>query len=321
MVKKIFKIASFTLPIFIGLFLIFYSFSKLSDTDYLKIKMSFQTANYGWVIVSCILGVLSHLSRAYRWNYLLQPLGYRIGFLNSIFSIFSAYLLNLFVPRSGEVARATIAQTYEEIPASKAFGTIVVERVFDTLILGSIILTAFYLQTDLIEQYLFKKESNSVKWIVLLLGGLFLVIGYLFIRNSKHPIALKITRFIAGIIEGLKSIFSMKKKHWFILHTLFIWAMYLLMFYTVTLAFPEMENLPKSSIIIGFVVGALSMALTNGGLGTYPVLVAEAFVLYGISDGVAIAFGWTMWTAQTLLILLLGGLSMILLPIYNRGEK
>ncbi len=112
----------------------------------------------------------------------------------------------------------------------------------------------------------------------------------------------------------------MKKKYLFIVHTLFIWAMYVMMFYTVTFAFPEMINLPKSAIVVAFVVGALSMALTNGGLGTYPVLVAEVFVLYGISDGVSIAFGWTMWTAQTLLILVLGGLSMILLPIYNQKK-
>ncbi len=185
--KKILKIVSFTLPIFIGIFLVFYSFSKLSDADYQKIKISFQTANYSWVIVSCVLGVLSHLSRAYRWNYLLQPLGYRIGFVNSVFSVFSAYLLNIFVPRSGEVARATIVQTYEEIPVSKALGTIVVERVFDTLILGSIILTAFCLQTDLIGQYLFNKESNTtLKWVILLFLGLLSLVCYLFIRKPIY---------------------------------------------------------------------------------------------------------------------------------------
>ncbi len=317
--KKTLKILGFVLPILLGLFLIFYSFSKLSDTDYLKIKESFQTANYGWVIVSCVLGILSHLSRAYRWNYLLQPLGYQMRFTNSTFSVFTAYFLNIFIPRSGEVARATIAQTYEDIPASKALGTIVVERVFDTLILGIIILTAFYLQTELIGQYLFSKSSNSfLKWVILAVGGGVALAVYFYIRKSKNPIAVKIVGFIDGIITGIKSVFTMKKKHWFVLHTLFIWAMYLLMFYTVTLAFPETTHLPISAIIIGFVVGALSMALTNGGLGTYPVLVAEAFTLYGVSDGVAIAFGWTMWTAQTLLILVLGGLSMVLLPIYNR---
>ncbi len=320
--KKLFKILGFILPVFIGLFLVFYSFSKLSDADYIQIKKSFQTANYGWIIVSCVLGGLSHLSRAYRWNYLLQPLGYKIGFVNSTFSVFSAYLLNIFVPRSGEVARATIAQTYEEIPASKALGTIVVERVFDTLILGGIILIAFLLRSDLIGQYLFDKESSSyLKWIILLLGGGLLLFFYFYIRTSTHRIAVKIVSFVRGIIEGVKSVFSMRKKHWFMLHTLFIWAMYVMMFYTATLAFPEMVDLPKSTIIIAFVVGSLSMALTNGGLGSYPVLVAEVFVLYGISDGVAIAFGWTMWTAQTLLILVLGGLSMILLPIYNRKRE
>ena len=96
--------------------------------------------------------------------------------------------------------------------------------------------------------------------------------------------------------------------------------MYVLMFYVVTFALPETTNLPFGAIIVGFVVGALSMALSNGGLGWYPILVASALILYNIEDNPARAFGWIMWTAQTLMVLLFGGLSFILLPIYNRNK-
>ena len=94
--------------------------------------------------------------------------------------------------------------------------------------------------------------------------------------------------------------------------------MYVLMFYAVTFALPETTNLPFEAIIVGFVVGGLSMALTNGGLGTDPVLVAGALALYNVPYNPALAFGWIMWTSQTLMIILLGGLSLLYLPFYNR---
>ena len=120
------------------------------------------------------------------------------------------------------------------------------------------------------------------------------------------------------MIQGVISIFKMKKKWAFIFHTIFIWLMYVLMFYVVTFALPETTNLPLGAIIVGFVVGGISMALTNGGLGVYPVFVASAVTLYGVDQNSALAFGWIMWTAQTLMILIFGGLSFLILPIYNR---
>ena len=99
-----------------GVFLIWYSLSKLSTSDIESIKLSFKTANYWWVLVSLILGILSHLSRAYRWQFLLEPLGYKPRFANSVMAVLIAYLLNLFIPRSGEFARAASVKKYENIP-------------------------------------------------------------------------------------------------------------------------------------------------------------------------------------------------------------
>ena len=124
-----------------------------------------------------------------------------------------------------------------------------------------------------------------------------------------------------GLIQGITSIFQMKRKWAFIFHTVFIWVMYVMMFYVVTFALPETTNMPFGAIIVGFVVGGLSMALTNGGLGTYPVFVASAITLYGIEENPALAFGWIMWTAQTLMVLLFGGLSFLVLPVFNRNVE
>jgi len=316
------KILFTILPIALGVFLIWFSLSKLKPEDIAAIKNSFKTANYWWVALSLFFGILSHLSRAYRWQFLLEPLGYKPKFANNIMAVLVAYLVNLMIPRAGEFARATAISKYEKIPFEKAFGTIVSERIADVIMLLSIMATAFFLQTKLLSSYLFKDSSiNSNVFYYIIIGGA--ILGFIFfqlIKKSNHPFIQKVQKFVYGLVQGVISIFKMKKKWAFIFHTVFIWAMYVLMFYVVTFALPETSNLPFGAIIVGFVVGGLSMALTNGGLGTYPVFVASAITLYGVSKNPALAYGWIMWTAQTLMVLVFGGLSFLLLPIYNRKK-
>lgn len=324
MIQKLKKISFITLPIALGVFLIWYSLSKLSQSDIQSIKTSFKTANYWWVLLSLVFGALSHLSRAYRWQFLLEPLGYKPKLANSIMSVLIAYLLNLAIPRSGEVARAASIKKYENIPFKKAFGTIVAERVADVIMLFAIIGVAFFLQTELISSYIFKDGEKSSIYSKILIFAIFPIIAffsYTFLKKSKNGISIKIMSFVNDLLDGVKSIFNMKKKWKFIFHTVFIWVMYVLMFYSVTFALPETTNLPFAAIIVGFVVGGLSMALTNGGLGTYPVFVASALILYNVEDNPARAFGWIMWTAQTIMVIIFGGLSFLLLPIYNKYQK
>lgn len=306
-----------------GVFLIWYSVSKLAPADIQSIKTSFKTANYWWVALSLVFGISSHLSRAYRWKFLLEPLGYKLRFANSVMAVLIAYLLNLFIPRSGEIARAASIKKYENIPFEKAIGTIVAERVADVIMLFSITGIAFFLQAELMGSYLFKKDGESniyLKIVFFVLVPITGIVTYYLLKKSTHPFILKIFTFIKGLIDGIKSIITMKKKWEFIFHTVFIWLMYVLMFYTVTFALPETTNLPFAAIIVAFVVGGFSMALTNGGLGTYPVFVASALILYHIEDNPARAFGWIMWTAQTLMVIVFGGLSFLLIPIYNRNR-
>jgi len=308
----------------LGVFLIWYSFSHFKPGDFEAIERSFKTANYWWVLLSVVFGVLSHLSRAYRWQFLLEPLGYKPKFANSVMTVLIAYLLNLLIPRSGEIARAASIKKYENIPFEKGFGTIVAERIADVIMLSVIMGIAFLLQTELLASYLFPKNSENsyiFKFSILVLVPTFGYFLYLILKKSKNPVILKIINFCRGLLDGIKSILKMKKKWQFIFHTVFIWLMYVLMFYSVTFALPETTNLPFAAIIVGFVVGGLSMALTNGGLGSYPVFVASALILYHVDNNPARAFGWIMWTAQTLMVVVFGGLSFIFIPIYNKYLK
>ncbi len=321
--KKTKKIVFITIPIVLGIFLIWNFLSRLTPNDKIAIINSFKSANYWWVALSLLLGILSHLSRAYRWQFILEPIGYKPKFANTVMTVLVAYLLNLLIPRSGEIARATAISKYENIPFEKAFGTIVAERVADVIMLLFIIGIAFFSQAELLSKYMFTKSNSTY----LLMGGMMLVFGilaflfYRFVKGSTIPFFVKVRDFINGLIEGVISVFKMKKKWVFIFHTVFIWVMYVLMFYVVTFALPETSYLPFSAIIVGFVIGGISMALTNGGLGIYPISVASALILYQVDLNPARAFGWIMWTAQTLMVLLFGGLSLLFLPIYNSEKE
>lgn len=315
--KKIRNILKLTLPLILGIVLVWYSLSKIS---FHELVQYFKNANYFYIVLGLLFGLLSHLSRAYRWKFMIEPMGFTLRMPNSVMAVFAAYLVNYTIPRAGEITRATILTNYEGVPFEKGFGTIVAERVADVLMMLSIILITLFLEFEFIYQF-FIERFNPLK---IVLGGLaLLVIGILIliiIKRSKSNFAIKIKAFISGLIEGATSIFKMKNKWAFIFHTIFIWVMYVLMFYVTTFAIDEITNIPFSAILIGFISASFSIAATNGGIGSYPVAVFAAFSIFSIAKEPSIAFGWIMWSSQTLMIIVLGGLSLIYLPIYNRKK-
>ncbi|CAH8281272.1 hypothetical protein EV196_101352 [Mariniflexile fucanivorans] len=313
-IKKALKII---LPLLLGVFLVWYSLSKVSIE---AIWGYLQKSNYWWIILGLFLGLLSHLSRAYRWRFQLEPMGYNIKFGNSVMAVFATYLINYTIPRAGEVVRASILANYEEVPFEKGFGTIVAERIADLIVMCGIILLTLFLQFDFIYGF-FAEKFNPIKIVLaLVVLALLSIVFFRFIKKSKSKLAIKIKNFINGLIEGALSVFKMKKKWAFIFHTLFIWAMYVLMFYVTSLAIEDLEGISIGAIFIGFISASFSIAATNGGIGSYPLAVYAAFSIFGIAQEPSIAFGWIMWASQTLMVVIFGGLSLIYLPIYNRNK-
>jgi hypothetical protein len=277
----------------------------------------FKEANYSFIFLGLFFGILSHLSRAYRWKFMLEPLGFKPKFTNSVLAVLVGYLVNLALPRAGEISRATVMANYEKIPFEKGFGTIVAERIADLIMMLSIVAITLFVQFDFIYNLL-TKNFNPTK-IIIGLGVLSIVFFVFssFVKKAKSGFLLKIKTFISGLVEGVTSIFKMKNKWAFIFHTLFIWAMYVAMFWATIPAIDGL-NVPLGGILIGFIAGGFSIAATNGGIGLYPIAVAGALALFDIPTEPATAFGWIMWTAQTAMIVVFGGLAFILLPIYNK---
>ena len=319
MSKKLKSYIKILLPISIGIFCIFFSFRNISFTDFTKY---FYEINYLWVFVGIFLGALSHISRSYRWKYLIEPLGYKLGFINSVLAVFSAYLINYTIPRAGDVARATMISKYEKIPLDKTLGTIVAERAVDVICILTIIATVLIFEFNRISEKLISLIENTEISVVIIYVGVIILI--LFVSNRvlrKSKYYKSILNFFSGIIEGLTIIFKMKKRVPFILHSIFIWLMYILMFWATSMAFFELHEVAFYQFMISFTLAAISIMLSNGGIGIYPLAVEESLGWYGVQSTTGLAFGWVSWLSQTMMVIIFGGLSLFILPFINRKKS
>ncbi|MDA9668286.1 flippase-like domain-containing protein [Flavobacteriaceae bacterium] len=317
---KLKVILKILVPLSIGLFFIFLTVNATSNEERKLIYSYIKNADYRFLFLSVFFGILSHLSRAYRWKFLLAPLGYKPRFINTVLSVLIAYIANLGIPRSGEILRATTLSSYEKIPFEKTFGTVIAERLVDMIILFSIILLALSFHFELIWNLLKEKQASMIRPLYWFFGGLIpviYVIRFLF-KQERHPAIIKIKNFLKGLTEGILSLKKMPKKGVFVAHTLFIWIMYIAMFYVVKWAVPETSTLGLNALLPAFVIGGLAISASNGGIGIYPFSVALMLATFGVSNESGLAFGWITWTAQTLMIIVFGSLSFFALPLVNR---
>lgn len=319
--EKLTKTLKTILPIALGFFLVWYWYTATAEEERNQILYYIQDADLFWVGISMVLGVLGHLSRAIRWNYLLQPLGYAPKISNNVFIILMAYLANLGIPRTGEILRATALTTYEGVPFEKGIGTIITERVIDVIMLFLIILGTLLWQTDIILGFLENVGIPLNKILILMGSGLLMLTGFfIFIKKSSHNFAHKLKKFVKGLLDGLLSIFKMKNKWAFLGHTLFIWGCYIGMMWVIKFTVPETLELSLGQLMVAFVAGSLAMMFTNGGIGLYPIAVSQALAIFGISKISGDAFGWIMWIAQTLMVVVFGAISFLVLPLLNRNR-
>ena len=319
MSKKLKSYIKILLPISIGIFCIFFSFRNIGFTDFTKY---FYEINYLWVFVGIFLGALSHISRSYRWKYLIEPLGYKLGFINSVLAVFSAYLINYTIPRAGDIARATMISKYEKIPLDKTLGTIVAERAVDVICILTIIATGLIFEFNRISEKLISLIENTEISVIIIYVGVIILI--LFVSNRvlrKSKYYKSILNFFSGIVEGLTIIFKMEKRVPFILHSIFIWLMYILMFWATSMAFFELHEVAFYQFIISFTLAAISIMISNGGIGIYPLAVEESLGWYGVQSTTGLAFGWVSWLSQTMMVIIFGGLSLFILPFINRNKS
>ncbi len=267
---------------------------------------------YLWLMAGA--AIVSHIIRALRWKMLLEPTGQNVKLSNSFWSLMTGYLVNLAVPRGGEVSRCYTLYQLEKTPVEVSFGTVVTERIADVVCLLILIAFSFYMEWEKLKVFLdtLTFSSGEMKiptwiWIGASLGIIFLA-GIYFLRKNE-----KLLKIIHGFKEGLLSVFHLKNKWLFVLYSLAIWGMYFIMSYLVLMAFPETAHLGFGAVVTLFAIGSIAMAAPlPGGTGSYHVLVPLGLTtLYNIAKPHAVAFVFVFHAWQTLLMIVLGVISFV----------
>ena len=317
----------------LGVFFIWVSLKDLSAEQRSMIltnaKEVMHDNRWIYLIICMFIGFLSVVFRGLRSVLMIEPMGYKVSKTNSYHAAMIGYLANFALPRLGEVLRCTVLQKYEKVPFQKSLGTVITERIIDVIFFGIFFLTALGLESEKLLSVF--ANSNIYEKIIgifagtgkLIVFGIMvgtIVIIFVFRKKiSQLPVYQKIIKILKGFWDGLISIKNLKKPFLFVVYSLLIWVCYYLMFYVCTFAFPCMGALNATEIMLAslscVVIGTLGFAIAQGGLGAYPLLVAMALSLYGIAEESGLAIGWVIWTAESLMYIVLGLISVLIISL------
>lgn len=312
----------------------------MSETQKENFFLKMYEINYGWILLSLVISFLSHVIRAHRWKYLLEPMGYHTPFWHRYHAIMVGYIINMVIPRAGEASRAGMLVKSDNIPFTKSFGTIIAERAIDLAILGIIFLLTISVSFDdflvLKDRILPEKtttgEDNNLWWWILGIGvGLgLLALVFLALRPQLRK---KIVELVLNVKEGVLSIFRSKNPVAFTFHSFLIWILYVVFFGVCFFSLEETKNVPLSGILMAFIGGTVGIIITNGGIGVYPIIVGSIITFYafpnyegGATHDTAYALATITWAVQTLMMVVLGLISLFFfsrnfkLPIEDENE-
>lgn len=285
-----------------------------------------------WIAISVCLGFIALLIRAIRWKQLIEPLGYNSRLKSTYHAVMIGYLANMAIPRLGEITRCGALNRSEKIPFDKLLGTVIVERIADVLFLLISILSVAFIESDTLTNFLLAKiiepfnkflSNNPLVLVILLLvaaGGIFIL--YRIFRMTNPPAFInKLKSLIKGITAGLQSIRKLKNKPLFFFYSCAIWVIYLFMTYVCFFAMPATSHLSLGAGLVVTVLGGIGMtAPVQGGIGVYHLLVSQGLILYGLSDSDGIAFAMLVHTTQTLMLIILGFISLIALFFFTKPK-
>ncbi len=333
MKKKLTTILQYLIFLGLGIFLAWWSLKDLNHQERAQIRVALSHARY-WLIVPVFLVlILSHLVRAVRWKLLIGSLGFHTRTENAFFAVMIGYLTNMAVPRLGEILKCTVLAKYEKVPADKLVGTIILERVIDALTLLLIFAITFAIQpnlyTDLINAFFHSPHEPAKKKISgFLIGAIFiaviaigLLLWMLIKKKTINDVVGLFKQITRSVWQGISAVQHLKKRGLFLLYTLALWSCYFLGTYLGFYAFQETRQYGVKETFALLSAGSVGVIATPGGIGAYALLVKKTMELYGLKEGIALAFGWILWLVQTFVILLGGIFSFVAIPYFNKKRN
>ena len=325
--KKVLSVFNYLVFLLLGMLFLWLAFRNLNGKEIMEQIMH---ADYLWIILGMGAGILAHIVRAARWNILINSMGHKTRLSTTFYAVMTGYLANTAVPRLGEVTRCGVLSKKQNIPFTELLGTVIAERIFDMVIMLLIIISVIMFQLGLVGEFVDKFvftplfsnfENNLIPALVALTILLSLLLALIFFwkryrkRLRKYAFYRKFSQFAKGMVEGIKTIKRTKNKGLFMLYTVIIWGMYTLMIYLPFFSFETTSHLDFGDAFTVMSIGSLGIvAPVPGGIGTYHFIVkAVLFELYGVDQASAASFATITHAAQTLMIIIVGGLSFLML--------
>ena len=324
--KKIFKkVLQVVFPLLLGAFILFWVYRDFSFQRVWEVLTG--GMNYGWILVSLVFGVFANLFRGWRWKLALEPLGESPKAANCVYAIFISYASNLVIPRVGEVTRCGVLSKYDGVSFSKSLGTVVSERMIDTLCVGLITGLTLLLQMPVFANFFAETGTNVDRYAEVLTSAHFylivvcvlaaLVLVFFLVRNIA--LFAKVKGILQNVWQGIVALKDIKQVPLYIIYTVGIWVCYFLEFYLAFYAFGFSAHLGVSAGLVMFVVGTLAVIVpTPNGAGPWHFAVMTMMVLYGVGKEDAGIFALLVHGIQTFLLILLGIYGLSALPFTNK---
>ncbi len=320
MPKKLASTLRITIPLLLAILLLYFAFRNVEFADFLSKS---KETNYIWVLASIVLSIFSYILRAFRWNLLLKPLGHRLSTFNTTLAVLIGYLANLAFPRLGEVTRCAILRRTDNVPLPVSLGSVITERLIDSLTLLSLIAVSFIVEFDLITTFLSDTLStynvDMTKVIIIIVALIVAMVGIfvIFLRKGDRR-TLRIRAILRQLYLGISSIGKVENITAFLVSTVTLWLVYYLMAYIIVFSLDETSFLSISAGLMLLVTGGIALALpVQGGIGTYHAMVTALLMLYGINKTTGLFLATLLHTSQIVAIAVFGGAAVLLLFVTN----
>lgn len=328
------QVIQYTISLGLAGLLIWFVFRNV-DFEYMISRL--QDIRYGWVFLSIFLAILSNIIRAYRWNMLLEPLGYHnLSIYRTFLAVMVGYLANMAFPRAGEVSKCGALVKTDRIPLTTSLGTVVAERIIDLLglviVLGMTFIIEFGKIRDIFIGLFQEKLSGYGQYSAIIIILAILVPGvmigvYLFLRSTysasvrRHPFYVKMRSFFISLIGGITSVSKLRNPSFFWISTILIWVCYYFMAYVVFFSMDETMGLSAGAGLAILAMGSIGMAApVQGGIGAFHLLVASTLAMYGLNETDGTLFATVLHTSQMLFYILAGGLAVLLVAITGKKD-
>ena len=285
---------------------------------------------WGWMLLSLAFGILPQMARAWRWQMALSPLGEHPRRSTCVDAIFLSYASSLVIPRIGEVTRCGTLKKTDGVSFTKSLGTVVTERLVDSLLMLLFTAVAFLTQLPMFLRFLrttgtsfddILNRFTGTGYIVTLLC-LVAAVAAVIVLMHKFAVFRKGRDMVRDVWEGILSLRKVRNLPLYIFYSVLIWVGYFLHFYIAFFCFDFTAGISPMAAFLVFCVGTFAVLVpTPNGAGPWHFAVKTMLVLYGVGATQATLFALVVHTIQTALVVLLGVFAWLRLGLKPRPSN